>query len=490
MYNFVKQQLQISWILHPLLLLFFFLIHETNEGNSSEVNYSVVFIVTVIIVSLLMLWVNNLWNKNIFVSSYLLNFLLVFCLFFRYLIDSSGLRITLLIVYFLIAYIILFLLSKKLNKQYLKLNLFLNSLFLLLTIMELFKLCLFSIENNKVVSSVSNNNEPLKPNVYFIMLDGYAKNKNLKKYWNYDNFNFTNSLKQQGFYNIENSHTDYNLTIETVTSMFTSEEVTPSASLNSLIEKQKNNSRIENQLRNNSTVVKTFQTNGYDFHNFFVTVINNINSLQYPFASNSIYKNSIYQVFFQGIGWINSFFLLKSDLERIEKVKEICTVPINKKSSFIYLHMMSTHFPFCLNEKQTFVYYENPKIFGEYIISVTDNVKFSMNTESKEKFKIWRYRYINHLVKINQLVLPLIDFIKKKDSNAILVVASDHGSRILCDICFEEARKESFENISYVYFPDKNYSDLTQNMTPTDLMKVLQMRCTGKQFLVTKKHKF
>lgn len=480
MYNLITLRFQKMWMLHPILVLLFFLIHETNEGNSSEVKYIFVFILIVIIISLFVLWVNKTWNKNIFVSSYLLSIMLISCLFFRYLIDISGFRITTLCVYILIIYLILFLSSKKLTRQYLKLNLFLNILFLLLTTIEFAKFCQFSIKNNKVMSVVANNNHWSKPNVYFLMLDGYAKNRNLKTYWNYNNSNFTNSLKKQGFYNIEDSHTDYNLTIETVTSMFTSEKVISSASLSSSAEKQRNASQLENKLRNKSVVIKKFQKNGYDFYNFFVTVIDNINSQQYPFASNSIYKNSIYQVILQGIGWTNSFFIIQSDLDRIEEVRKISKLQINRKQpSFIYFHMMSTHFPFCLNEKQEFVFYENPKIFGEYIMSLTENIKFHMNVESKKDFMIWRYRYINHLIKINQLVIPLIEFIRKSDPNAILVVASDHGSRILCDVGFDEARKESFENISYVYFPDKDYSKLSQIMTPTDLMKVVQMKCIG-----------
>lgn len=351
MYNFIKQQLQTSWILHPVLVLFFFLIHETNEGNSSETKYTYVFTVIIIIVSSLILWVNTLWSKNIFVSSYLLNFILIFCLFFRYLIDSSGLHITILCIYFLIIYAILFLLSNKLSRQYIKFNLFLNILFLLITTIEIAKLCLFSIKNNRIISTLSNKNRVLKPNIYFLMLDGYAKNRNLKTYWNYDNSNFTFSLKKQGFCDIEDSYTDYNLTIETVTSMFISKKVISSALLNSLVEKQKNTTHIENLLRNNSVILRNFRINGYVFYNFFVTEINNTNSQQYPFASNSIYKNSLYQVILQGIGWINSFFLLQSDLNRIERVKKISNFHMDNKPRFVYLHTMLIHFPFCLNEK-------------------------------------------------------------------------------------------------------------------------------------------
>ena len=47
------------------------------------------------------------------------------------------------------------------------------------------------------------------PNIYYIILDGYANSKLLKETLNYDNKEFVNYLQNRGFTVIENSYSNY-----------------------------------------------------------------------------------------------------------------------------------------------------------------------------------------------------------------------------------------------------------------------------------------
>ncbi len=48
-----------------------------------------------------------------------------------------------------------------------------------------------------------------RPDIYIIVLDGYARNDVLREIYAFDNSNFTDALLQRGFYVSENSHSNY-----------------------------------------------------------------------------------------------------------------------------------------------------------------------------------------------------------------------------------------------------------------------------------------
>lgn len=68
-------------------------------------------------------------------------------------------------------------------------------------------------------NKVSLQPSPGKPDVYYIILDTYGQGDTLKECWNYDNSSFINFLKDKGFYVAEHSHSNYDRTIFSVSSV-------------------------------------------------------------------------------------------------------------------------------------------------------------------------------------------------------------------------------------------------------------------------------
>ena len=56
------------------------------------------------------------------------------------------------------------------------------------------------------------------PDIYYIVLDGYARNDTLAEYYGLDNSGFTDSLQQQGFYVADRSYSNYPVTRWSLTS--------------------------------------------------------------------------------------------------------------------------------------------------------------------------------------------------------------------------------------------------------------------------------
>ncbi len=473
----VKQIITTSWLLHPVLVVLFFLIHETNEGYYIEIEYFFLFCLLLVFSSIILFLTGNLWSSNKYINSYSCSFFLLFCLFFRYISLSTGIPSVMLVLFFSLTLFGFLSYSKSTLKPFYGFNYFLNITFSTLVMLEIIKIIYY---HNRITQEHYNNKKISENNVYFLMLDGYAKNKNLKKYWNFNNSNFTDSLKKMGFHEIENSHTDYNYTLETVTSMFTLGDVSRTETFISEFDKKGNVLKLEKRLNDSAVVINDFQRNSYEFINLFTNDINGIRPIKYPFSSSSIFRNTIiFPIISLLSNRYGSYLEHQNDLNRIEIVKKYISGK-KKRNIFLYFHSMMLHFPFCLDENQNLTVSKMDKNADKYIFKTLNSEPFQMTGIEKSEYVSWRYMYINHLIKLNKLILPLITSINKNDPNAIIIVASDHGSRLICDIGFNEARNESFENISFVYFPNRDYRLLNPTMTPNDIIQVVKQKCLKK----------
>ena len=101
-----------------------------------------------------------------------------------------------------------------------------------------------------------------KPDVYLIVLDGYAGAKSLEDNFGFDNSNFLNSLSNSNFYVSKNNFTNYewsNLSMNALLNMNYLDNY-PDYSIDDYL--------LLRDLYNSNLVMKTFQTNGYQ--TFFI----------------------------------------------------------------------------------------------------------------------------------------------------------------------------------------------------------------------------
>ena len=116
-------------------------------------------------------------------------------------------------------------------------------------------------------SNVIQNNHP---DIYYIVLDGYANNKALKEYYNYDNSEFLTWLENKGFFVAENSTSNY---------MCTTYSSTSSLNMRYINDDLQNTHNMNTnafklvQLRRENEVVKFLKSKGYRF--LFLDVVKN-----------------------------------------------------------------------------------------------------------------------------------------------------------------------------------------------------------------------
>lgn len=322
-----------------------------------------------------------------------------------------------LALFYVTLFSIIFLLFYKSKRKFISVNYALNLIIVGLFIWNGALLLLYQLKNKNTNSIISNKNlETLqnnffisnhnilndKPDIYFIVLDGYANENVLKKYYSYDNSEFINLLRKNDFKIIDSCSSNYYGTLLSLSSTlnikyFKDEEL-------------ENSQEIINQLRDNY-VFREFKKNGYNIvqlkSGYSVTSFFNLTDSIILIDAPNEFERAIlrYSMFRLDdiLGQI-PFLRLKSQFELFTNWK------VNSlKPTFNFIHIVCPHPPYIFNAKGERFYKSN----------YTDN-----SWEPKEN-------YIEQLSFVNNQVEKFLNNInsqyKKLNKEPIIILLSDHG---------------------------------------------------------------
>jgi hypothetical protein len=299
-----------------------------------------------------------------------------------------------------------------------------------------------------------------KPDVYFIIADGYSGQNSLNDVLMFDNSKFLNQLRLRGFHIVSNSKSNYNLTPYSLASTLKMNYL----DLNSIKENPKDLNYCFKNI-NSNPVIDFFKELNYKIYNFSIFRFDNI-----PPLENS-------QFFEVGPGIINSQTLLgriKRDIafnlitkykfewamrfvveKEVQKTEHLYqeTLEISNTNSslpkFIYTHLMMPHYPYYLDSAGNFNYYN----------SITEE-----NWSSKQN-------YLGYLQYCNDKLIKLVDHILLNSVKPpIILLMGDHGFREFSSK--EEFRKYYFMNLNAILLPNKNYSCFKE-----EISNVNEFRC-------------
>src|SRR3989338_6403247 len=103
------------------------------------------------------------------------------------------------------------------------------------------------------------------PNIYYIILDAYTSEANLKEYYNYDNHEFTGYLEDKGFYIASESRSNYAVTFLSLASSLNLKYLNE---LSEVIGVESEERFIPNQMSRNNTVMQFLRSKGYKLVHF------------------------------------------------------------------------------------------------------------------------------------------------------------------------------------------------------------------------------
>jgi len=374
-------------------------------------------------------------------------------------------RYSFILPFIFLSFIVLIIWLKKRKTSLQKLTSYLNILLLLLLIIDFFWLGDKIVLKKGPGFNLAAENLALcdtceKPDIFFIILDEYAGNTELKQLFNFDNSEFEHQLEQRGFYIAKESRSNYNFTPFSVASILNMNYLALK-----MKEKAPGNIDYCYQLIKNSSVVNFLIANGYEFYNYSIFDFKGRPAISYDhFLPNSTSLISS-QTFFSRIMKDIRFNIgtgrwkYKAVLEGItyehlhnnENILRFTNAIASEKMAkpkFVYAHLMMPHYPYYFNSKSEALPIE--KLF--------------------EGQEINKENYIGYLKYCNRKILQLVDqIVATSDKPPVIMLLGDHGFR---HITKNEERKYAFMNLNAIFLPGKNYSQFYDSISNVNQFRV------------------
>lgn len=234
-----------------------------------------------------------------------------------------------------------------------------------------------------------------KPNVYFIMVDMYARHDMLQDVCKYDNKPFLSILSNLGFFIAKDNYSNYHFTAASLSSTFKMNYHVPNAGLI--------DSRTEftPYLVDNHPVVDVFRRNGYKYVYMPCGVLN-----EHSCSGNEdicIRSGHNFDFIYNLLNWtpLRIFRDKLLSYATFEHLKSIIPLFPNEPK-FVFAHFLQVH-DYCPNiqcKKSSQVNYGTPE------------------------------NYARSIAAFNQELINFLKELSEKDPQAIIIVQADHGSLV------------------------------------------------------------
>jgi hypothetical protein len=310
-----------------------------------------------------------------------------------------------------------------------------------------------------------------KPDIYYIILDGYGSAEMMKSLHGYDNSNFIDALEERGFWIGDKSMSNYTRTILSLGSSLNMQYLDDvSFEMNdSYLWWPLKGTVAKNQVRvflESQGYESISLANGWDFTSMSVA-----ENVRKPFP---IFLNKFEELYFQStnlslFGFMNKFGIstpsydthrqtVLFEFEQLGKIPEDTVSP-----KFVFVHLISPHAPFIFDENGS-------HLTPDYPFTFSDD-RYFLSPPSK-----YRSGYLAQLTFINQKVIETIDAILKNSPQPpIIILQGDHGSGVYIDYhsADNSCLYERFAILNAYYLPDIKVDILPKDINPVNTFRLV-----------------
>jgi len=306
------------------------------------------------------------------------------------------------------------------------------------------------------------------PDIYYIILDSYARSDMLEEYWNYDNSEFTDYLKAKGFYVADQSTSNYGYSEASSASTLNMEYINYLS--DQLGENSKNLYTLINMLKDNR-VASFLRSVGYHYVFFdtggLETSFNkyaDINIDCVPKDSKTLFELDLnpFTQLLSATTILNRFqresltsFYRETVLNSFDKLAQM---PTMEGPKFVLALINVPHPPY---------------VFG----ANGERVEISSATENMfEPISTQKEKYLNQLEFATRKVETVIDEIMSKSERPpVIILQSDHGSRLFQQFSNGNPTdvKEGFSILNAYYLPNVDETALYKTISPVNTFKVV-----------------
>lgn len=294
------------------------------------------------------------------------------------------------------------------------------------------------------------------PDIYYIILDGYAGSDTLEEVFDYNN-DFDELLIERRFYSPTISHSNYPHSF-----------ISLASSLNMKYPNIPNNADSDSALKlghdliRNNEVMKILKSNGYTVVNFDSgwTSTRTMKIADLNVCGNNRLFNSEFLIILVRTSILNPIYVKLFESDKRERIlctfSELSELQYNvKKPIFAFAHIMSPHPPYLFDSEGNFI--------------IPDEIDASVKSNEKEK-------YLGQLKFVSKKTVETIDKILQNSKEPpIIIIQSDHGSEVTMDWDnpTPDMFKERMNNINFYYLPYNGTRLLYETITPVNSFRII-----------------
>ncbi|OQP66488.1 hypothetical protein A3860_13440 [Niastella vici] len=375
---------------------------------------------------------------------------------------------------FLILLIVVIVYLKKRNSPFKRLTAFLNLLFIVYILIGAGDLIAKTFRHSDYALSVypfAKNNTARarykqcpdchKPDIYFLLMDGYASTVALAKWYQYQN-NLDSFLLRKKFSIQANSRSNYNFTPFSMASILNMSYLQGIANPKNVTVNEYANCEV---LIRNNEVINRLSAAGYDIVNYSVFNLAGHPSVArqdfLPLNTRLITERTLFACIRKDIGWkLAKWYPFKwfwsSDIMQdnrnnqsfIELVKTSAATK-SAKPRFVYGHFFMPHSPY---------YYDKNGQLKDIATITTESLSNPIPA------------YLEYVTYVNGRIREMITAIQQQNPSAVIILMGDHGNR---DVTSEAFPVRYFQNLNAVYYPDNDYKLLYDSISGVNQFRVV-----------------
>ena len=297
------------------------------------------------------------------------------------------------------------------------------------------------------------------PDVYFIVLDGYAGKEILTEVYSYDNSEFLKFLEDKGFFVQKKGFSNYATTLNSLSSMINMEYVNY---FSEQIGTDKQDEYIPIKKIRNSKVVDFFNSMGYVTINYDSGEggFRNIENADFNFCGKNTFLDSELMVLLFRTSMLNPFYVGLYEDDHRERI--LCAVEgisqISKQFEepvFVIGHMRLPHPPY---------------IFGSNGERVSpDSLESGVNNWDDLD------AYLDQVKFANKITSEMVEKILDSETPSVIIILSDHG--VAYEMNWDNPSvfkiSQRLQNINFMYFPEGDNVPIYETISPVNTFRLI-----------------
>ncbi len=328
-----------------------------------------------------------------------------------------------------------------------------------------------------------------KPDIYYIILDGYGREDILKELYGFDNFEFVNELSQLGFYVAPEATSNYSQTLLSLGSSMNFQYVDDTLLT---VDPSSGDRRELTDRILHSRIRQILTENGYKFVSFdngFVTSVEDADIYyehrgpQSQGRSMFLAMNAFESLLFEqsilrpllNTGILSQESLKKTLNDRyirhadriLFSFEKLAQIPAMDGDYFVFAHILAPHPPFVFGRNGEFISHTKAFILG-------DALEFASTPNgTREEYM---QGYTNQMVYVNSLVLRTVKTILSESKTPpIIIIQGDHGPGAYLDWKSRENTNvhERFSILEAYYFAGRKSTSLYPSISPVNTFRVI-----------------